>query len=243
MLIYKRILLIPVVLFSLNSSAQKPAATPAKKTTTQTVKKSTASPVKKASKPAIEEKIYTKVQEMPEFPGGHKGIIEYFENKLKYPALAKEKKVTGSVLVRFIIDTTGMVRKSWVVRGIGFGCDEEAMRLINSMPRWIPGKDSGKVVSLYYNLPVKFALKNNVVSDAAAFKQGMMFMQKGEYTESIKSFTEALTINPKNSKSLLYRGGVYYKLKDSDNACNDWGRATELGNKEAANLSKKHCKR
>jgi TonB family protein len=243
MLIYKRILIIPIVLFSLNSFAQKPATTPAKKTTTQTAKKSTASPVKKANKPAVEEKIYTKVQEMPEFPGGHKGIIEYFENKLKYPALAKEKKITGNVLVRFIIDTTGMVRKSWVVKGLGFGCDEEAMRIINSMPRWTPGKDSGKAVSIYLNLPVRFSLKSDVVSDQASFNQGMKLMQKGDYAESIKSFTEALTINPKNSKSLLYRGGVYYKLKDSDNACNDWGRATELGNKEAANLTKKHCKR
>ena len=242
MLIYKIILLIPIFIFSLNSSAQKPAATPAKKTT-QTVKKSTTPPVKTSSKPANEEKVYSKVQEMPEFPGGHKGMIDYFETKLKYPALAKEKKLTGSVLVRFIIDTTGMVKKSWVVRGLGLGCDEEALRLINSMPRWTPGKDSGKVVNVYYNLPVKFAIKSTTVSDEAAFKQGMMLMQKGEYAESIKSFTEALTLNPKNSKSLLYRGGVYHKLKDTDNACNDWGRATELGNKEAANLSKKHCKR
>ena len=238
-----RLLIVPFIFFSLSVFSQNPAVTPAKKATTQSVKKPTTVATKKTTSPVSNEKIYTKVQEMPEFPRGHKGIIEYFESNLRYPAVAKEKKITGSVLVRFIIDTSGVIKKSWVLKGLGFGCDEEAMRLINSMPRWTPGKDSGKVVSLYYNLPVKFSMKSDVVSDQTTFNQGMKLMQKGDYAESINSFTEALTINPKNSKSLLYRGGVYYKLKDLDKACNDWGRATELGNKDAANLSKKHCKR
>lgn len=243
MLRYSRLLIIPFIIFSFAVFAQEPATTPEKKVTTGPVKKTEAAPLKKKESADSNEKIYTKVQEMPEYPGGHKGIIEYLESNLRYPALAKEKKLSGSVLVRFIIDTSGMVKKSWVLKGLGFGCDEEAMRLINSMPRWKPGKDSGKVVSLYYNLPVRFSIKNDSVSDLAAFNQAMKHMQKSEYAESIKSFTEALAINPKNSKSFLYRGGVYYKLKELDKACDDWGRATELGNKDAANLSKKHCKR
>jgi periplasmic protein TonB len=106
-----------------------------------------------------EGKIFTVVEEMPSFPGGEEKLFEYLQKNIKYPAIARENGITGRVYVTFVVDKEGKIRDSKVLRGIGGGCDEEALRVIRAMPEWKPGKQNGRSVQVQYNLPVNFTLK------------------------------------------------------------------------------------
>jgi protein TonB len=106
-----------------------------------------------------EGKIFTIVEEMPTFPGGEDKMIEYIAKNTKYPPVARENDIKGRVFVNFYIDKEGKVQGVKLIRGIGGGCDEEALRVVRSMPPWKPGKQNGRPVNVYYNLPVNFTLK------------------------------------------------------------------------------------
>jgi TonB family protein len=100
-------------------------------------------------------------EQAPEFTGGQKAMMKFLTEKVKYPAEAVKKKVAGRVIVQFIVDREGKVGNIKILRGIGAGCDEEAVRVIKLMPNWKPGKDKGKNVSAYFTLPVVFMLKDD----------------------------------------------------------------------------------
>lgn len=107
----------------------------------------------------VEEQIFTIVEEMPSFPGGEAALMKYLGNNIKYPAIAKDAGIQGTVFVTFVVDEEGKVKDVKVLRSIGGGCDEEAIRVVQSMPRWSPGKQRGKSVKVQYNLPIRFTLK------------------------------------------------------------------------------------
>lgn len=100
--------------------------------------------------------IFQIVEVMPSFPGGEQKLAQYFAKNLKYPQVAKKNGIKGRVFVDFIIEPDGSVTNAKVVRGIGSGCDEEAVRVIQSMPKWNPGKQRGNAVRVSYRLPVVF---------------------------------------------------------------------------------------
>jgi protein TonB len=106
-----------------------------------------------------EGKIFTIVEEMPSFPGGEEKMLEYVAKNIKYPPVARENGIQGRVYVNFYIDKDGKVQNAKVVRGIGGGCDEEALRVVKTMPTWKPGKQNGRAVNVNYNLPINFTLK------------------------------------------------------------------------------------
>lgn len=106
-----------------------------------------------------EQQIFTVVESMPEFPGGMGALMKYLAENIKYPALAKESGIQGRVFINFVVEPDGSISNVKVLRGIGGGCDEEAVRVVKSMPNWKPGKQRGKPVRVSYNLPVKFTLQ------------------------------------------------------------------------------------
>jgi periplasmic protein TonB len=106
-----------------------------------------------------EVEIFTIVEDMPEFPGGEAELFKYLGKSIKYPQMAKEAGIQGVVYVTFIIGPDGTVSNVEVLRGIKGGCDEEAVRVVKSMPKWKPGKQRGKPVTVQYNLPIRFVLK------------------------------------------------------------------------------------
>jgi len=106
-----------------------------------------------------ETEIFTVVESMPEFPGGMGALMTYLSENIKYPALAKESGIQGRVFINFVVETNGSITAVKVLRGIGGGCDEEAVRVVQNMPKWSPGKQRGKPVRVSYNLPVKFTLQ------------------------------------------------------------------------------------
>ena len=104
------------------------------------------------------ERVYTKADVMPAFPGGDAAMFTYLQNNMKYPAEAKTNKVEGKVYVSFTIGRDGTVKNVTLLRGIGSGCDEAAMQVISSMPKWTPGTYQGRPVAVQYNLPIQFSL-------------------------------------------------------------------------------------
>jgi periplasmic protein TonB len=117
-------------------------------------------PPKVIEEPAEDEnKVFQVVQQKPEFPDGERALLAFLGKNLKYPAIARENGIEGNVVVRFVVSKTGEVRNAEVLRGIGGGCDAEALRVVNSMPKWNPGKNNGKAVNVTYTLPVRFKLE------------------------------------------------------------------------------------
>jgi protein TonB len=96
---------------------------------------------------------------MPEFPGGQAKMMEFIAQNIKYPAMARESGIQGRVFVNFVVEPDGSVSNVKVLRGIGGGCDEEAVRVVKSMPNWTPGRQRGKAVRVSFNLPVRFTLQ------------------------------------------------------------------------------------
>lgn len=107
----------------------------------------------------VEQEIFTIVESMPDFPGGQQAMLEYIARNIKYPPLARESGIQGRVFVNFVVEPDGSVSNVKVIRGIGGGCDEEAVRVIQSMPKWTPGRQRGKAVRVSFNLPVRFTLQ------------------------------------------------------------------------------------
>ena len=101
-------------------------------------------------------KARTIVEVMPQFPGGDAALLKYLSANVKVPEKAKQKNIHGTVYVNFVITSKGSILFPYVVRGLGEGCNEEAVRVIKKMPKWNPGKQKGKDVLVRYNLPIKF---------------------------------------------------------------------------------------
>ena len=104
--------------------------------------------------------VYIVVDQMPEFPSGDKGLYEFIADNIKYPAEAKEEGLKGRVFVNFIVEPDGSVSDIRVLRGIGGGCDEEAVRVVESMPRFKPGMQDGEAVRVSYTVPIFFRLED-----------------------------------------------------------------------------------
>jgi protein TonB len=109
-------------------------------------------------KPDVDTPIFTVVEQMPGYPGGDSARIKFLVDNMIYPKSAEDKGIQGTVYITFVIDETGGVTEIKVLRGIGGGCDEEAIRVVKLMPKWTPGKQSGKNVRVQFNMPLKFTL-------------------------------------------------------------------------------------
>jgi protein TonB len=107
----------------------------------------------------VEAEIFTVVEEQPAYPGGEEGRMRYLQESIKYPEEAKELGIQGRVFVTFVVEVDGSITDVRVLRGIGGGCDEEAVRVVKAMPKWVPGKQRGVPVRVQFNLPIKFTLQ------------------------------------------------------------------------------------
>lgn len=107
----------------------------------------------------VEEEIFQVVESMPGFPGGDVELQRFLNKNISYPIMARESGIQGRVYVTFVVETDGSITDVRVLRGIGGGCDEEAVRVVKMMPKWNPGKQRGKPVRVQFNLPVRFVLQ------------------------------------------------------------------------------------
>lgn len=106
-----------------------------------------------------DEKVYEKVDQMPEFQGGQEELISFLVKSIQYPDEAKKKGTQGKVFVNFVVGKDGSITNAKILKAVDPLLDAEALRVINAMPKWIPGKDKGKEVAVQFTLPISFALK------------------------------------------------------------------------------------
>jgi len=107
----------------------------------------------------VEDKVYTVIEQMPQYPGGESELMSYIAKNLKYPVIAQENGIQGKVILRFVVSKSGVVDKIEVVRSLDPACDKEAVRVVRTLQRWIPGKQNGVNVSVFYTLPIAFKLE------------------------------------------------------------------------------------
>jgi len=108
---------------------------------------------------AEEEQVFVIVESMPSFPGGEVARIKYLNKNIKYPNLSRESGIQGRVFLTFVVEKDGSISNVKILRGIGGGCDEEAIRVIQNMPKWIPGKQRNIPVRVQFNMPIRFVLQ------------------------------------------------------------------------------------
>ena len=104
------------------------------------------------------QKVFDTVEQMPEYPGGMPALIEFLQTNMKYPEDAQKQKVEGRVMVMFVVEKDGSITDVKVARNVFPSLDEEAVRVVNAMPKWTPGKEKGKPVRVQYTLPISFRL-------------------------------------------------------------------------------------
>jgi len=115
-------------------------------------------PAMKEEENPAEEEIFTVVESVPEFPGGDAALYAFLETNMKYPEMAKSAGISGKVYLTFVVEKDGSITDVRLLRGIGGGCDEEAMRVVQNMPIWRPGLQRNVPVRVQYIFNVKFTL-------------------------------------------------------------------------------------
>ena len=101
------------------------------------------------------------VEEQPQFPGGEQARMQYLADNISYPQKAREEGIQGTVYVTFVVEKDGSIADVRILRGIGGGCDEEAMEVVENMPDWKPGKQDGEPVRTQFNMPIRFTLNSD----------------------------------------------------------------------------------
>ncbi|WP_298732683.1 M56 family metallopeptidase [uncultured Chitinophaga sp.] len=111
---------------------------------------------------SVKSEVFTFVDQPPVFPGGEEALAVYLSKNIRYPKTAVEKKITGTIFVQFVVDAYGTIKDAKIVGQYkGGGLEEESLRVVNSMPKWIPGKQNGNKVAVMFNLPIRYTLEDN----------------------------------------------------------------------------------
>lgn len=183
--------------------------------------------------PTANGQIFSFVEQMPEFPGGDNELMKFIGANVKYPNMERDNDIQGKVIVRFVVDEEGKVTDATVLRGVSPGLDKEALRVVNMLPNFKPGKQQGKPVKVYYNLPLVFKLTDDkpkeVGADYAAqlqlkqmedadFKSGVMYTADANYKTALKYFRKSLA---KKNDPITHAtmAAVYQRMGDKKNAC------------------------
>jgi TonB family protein len=157
---------------------------------------------------AINEEVFSTVDENPSFPGGIKEMYKFIGQNIKYPAAAQRANTQGKVFVKFIVRKDGSTSDMTVLKGIGNGCDEETVRVIGMMPKWNAGKQNGIAVNVFFTMPVSFVLEGgNAEKEKGDFPwEKLIIIENGE----IKTFTNKETIDKEMErlKPLLRSGSI-----------------------------------
>ena len=116
-------------------------------------------PVQVVEEEPEEQTIFEVVENMPDFPGGQAALMQYLAKNIKYPTIAQENGTQGRVIVQFVVNRDGSIVDAKVVRSVDPYLDKEALRVINTMPKWKPGMQRGKPVRVKFTVPVMFRLQ------------------------------------------------------------------------------------
>lgn len=176
--------------------------------------------------------IFTVVEEMPEFPGGMQQMMKFIQINSIYPNSIKEKNIGGKVFLKFVVSETGEVKDVTVLKSSGVKeLDNEAKLMMSYMPKWKPGKQSGKEVPVYFNLPVSYGLGDpyfifNSNSKNAVYLEAKTNLEKGDISSALANLKKA---EDQSDVDVLYTMGVIYSMrKKNDDACLMYKKINEL---------------
>lgn len=159
------------------------------------------------------------VEEQPEPEGGIQAFYKYVSENLKYPAAARQKGVEGKVFVQFVVDTDGSLTEVKAIKGIGSGCDEEAVRVLRESPAWNPGKQRGQLVKVRMVMPITFKLnEGNPKAEADNIKgdQGEMNVQINRQGNTVKGTVVSKDGNPVAGANVLIKGTTRGTVTDRE---------------------------
>jgi TonB family protein len=142
-----------------------------------------------ASAQSGSDPVFTSVEQVPEFKGGLEAFGKFLATNMKYPKAARDNNVQGRVIITFVVEKDGSLSNMKVVRGIGSGCDEEAVRVLSISPAWKPGIQNGKLVKVQYSVPISFTLADDKSAKPGENKTGAV-------------------ANPSNANQVIYTGRV-----------------------------------
>lgn len=201
-----------------------------------------------------DEPVLTVSEEMPSFPGGETAMIKFLYSNLNYPQHEKETGISGKCYVSFVVEKDGSVSTVNLLKGIpgGEGCDKEAIRVVSSMPKWIPGKQNGREVRVQFNLPIKFTTiapvtkhtpeqQEKINTANAYYNKAVELAKKEEYENALREFENVLTILPNDVEAIYNKGYMYHKLNRNNEACAIWYKLKNSGNSIADDALIKIC--
>jgi len=192
--LWKYALILPVVaMFLFFSSPLQTKAEPVYKT--DSVQQDTVNQIKPVSKEPIQIIDYAEI--MPQFPGGDKALIKWLKDNIQYPAESAEKGIQGRVALRFLVTPDGSIEDVKVIKSLDSLCNNEAIRVVNIMPRWVPAKQNGKPVPVYYTLPITFRLQKSDASNKTNSVQHLPVLDRNKHfsedsTQIIKADTDVI---------------------------------------------------
>jgi len=183
-----------------------------------------------------DDDVFTIIQEMPRFPGcedvegsieekkycSERKMLEFISRNIIYPTVARENGIEGMVVVSFVVETDGSISDPKVIRHVSGGCSDETLRIVNAMPKWIPGKHEGELVRVQFNLPVRFKLEGEVTNysppaldSAVVLKKYIQIKLRNYGNAKYKIYTPSDTIYMarKSSKWLKLEEGDELKYK------------------------------
>ncbi len=157
-----------------------------------------------------EEKVYTIVEQMPEFPGGQEGLFDYLRTNMKYPEGAKARGEEGKVIVRFVVNKQGEVIDAKIIKSISEELDNEALRVVNNMPNWKPATQDGVPVLISFNLPLNFKIPKSIECKKDVYTiLGDMPKFKGNVEKLNAAFSVAMRLTEKELKT---KGTFYIQV-------------------------------
>jgi TonB family protein len=180
----------------LTENVSNPTEATIERTVTDSLPQNTKQMIEKSDK----DQIYTVVEKMPQYPGGINELMSYIGHNLKYPVEAQQKGIQGKSIIRFVVNRSGKVENAVVIRGLDQDCDNEGLRVINSLPDFIPGEQNGKKVSVYYVLPINFKLNSDSKAEGKGFdpKNPPLYVVDGKAV----NVSEIKTLKPENIKEI-----------------------------------------
>lgn len=180
----------------------------------------TAVPLSPPPKPS-ENDILSIVDEQAEFPGGREAMMQWMRNNLKYPQTAQDSSLQGKCYLKFVVGTDGSITDVTVTKSVSGcpQCDAEAVRIVKTMPKWIPGKDKGVAVRSYFNLPVKFELENSLYvmkEDGYPFPNAGVFYQNKLVGKTNKEGLVDVSKIPAGETIIIKHGEISISLQKSE---------------------------
>jgi TonB family protein len=199
--------------------------------------------------PTDSPKVFVFVEQQPEFPGGDKALIQFLQQNIRYPDYERILAIEGKVFLKFVVMEDGSVNDVRVVRGTSKGLDEEALRVVKKLPNFKPGKQQGKLVRVYFNLPVVYKLSgddnftpavNAFAEQHKDFNTGLTAMRSRDFATAIKYFSKAAE-KYKNGNIYNLLWVCYKETGDTINMCQALNKAIKLGHPEEQSTLERYC--